>query len=600
MKHSAFPHRRIHFRHIRTELLVSYVLILLLPAILLGTCFLPLLDNMYVSQREADVLSTGRLLTENMRSALNGVGEVLSNFCSNNEIWNYFHHEYRYPDTSIKGYYTTMRPKLDSYMALHPEILSAVVYTTNPTVVTNESEICYLAPGSQMDLLARRMAEENRVMMLARLERGPYSGLYAIRSMRLYGKTVGVFCVQLDTGWFIRLMGGDTGEGSCSLVDPEGAVILSTREQLMGQPLADTDLRDVTDRERSAVELDSAAQMAWSLPFPVRFQEESWQLILTIPAEELYMVARTNVTWLALLTALMIILMALLSIIFSRQLTRRLSVIKEGIEQVEKGDFSVRVRVEGRDEVATLGSMLNHMTERLDVLVDENAGRQVQIRALQLAEKEAQLSALQSQINPHFLFNTLEAIQYGIETGAKETSEIVQLLARNLRRLASQERKTTSLREELVSVEEYLRIQKFRYGERLRYHIRVDETLMTLCIPNLLLQPLVENAVSHGIARRAEGGTVSISGVRREGVIVLSVHDDGAGMDELTREELRRSLSKPIGQAGGCIGVKNVADRVQLYYEDRAAFTWESQENDHTTMTITIREEVQHAHPDCG
>ena len=149
----------LHFRHIRTKLLVSYVLILILPFTFLSVCFIRALGEMYVEQKERDTLSTVQVLSENIRYTLGGVSDVLADFCSNIEVWNYLCHDYRYPDSSIEGYYNVIRPKIDNYKALHPEILEATVYTRNETIITNTSDMQFLVPGSWEAQLMARMEE---------------------------------------------------------------------------------------------------------------------------------------------------------------------------------------------------------------------------------------------------------------------------------------------------------------------------------------------------------------------------------------------------------------------------------------------------------
>lgn len=580
----------LSFRHIRTKLLVSYVLILILPFTFLSVCFIRALGEMYVEQKESDTLATMQVLSENLRYTLGGVSDVLSDFCSNIEVWNYLCHDYRYPDSSIEGYYNVIRPKIDNYKALHPEILEATVYTRNETIITNTSDMQFLVPGSWEEQLMARMDANLTLWTLETRPERKGQALYAVRIMRPYGKTVGLFSLKLNTKSLMRLLGEGDNSGSLSIVREDGCIVLSTSDQLMGHLLQDTALA----QGRSLV-LDGILQQAVSTNFLVRHSASPWQLIQTSSVEDVHLVARTNMTLLTVMGISMLTLMCILAVFFSHGLTTRLSTIRKGIAKVEEGDFSVSIAIKGKDEIAALGGMLNHMVARLDALVTENARIRMQQRELELAQREAQLNALQSQINPHFLFNSLEAILYGIRTKSNETEHVVQMLARNLRRLASWEHETTCLQDELLYIDEYLQIQKFRYGDLLRYVVNVEPELMNLHIPNLLLQPLVENAVTHGIAMKSGGGTVTICGRRDMGKIILSVEDDGAGMNEVSQEELRQSLSRPVGQAGPCIGLKNVYDRIRLYYAEKARFIWESKEGEYTRMTLILLEEEKRA-----
>ena len=594
MKRTERAQKGYHFRHIRTRLLFSYALILIIPCLILGVVFLSSLDRAYSAQRERDTYSTMEVLGENLKSTLGGLSNVLADGCSNIDLWYYLCHSYRYPESSIGGYYSIVRPLMDNYRKLHPEITSTRIYTTNPDVVTNNQELCRLEEGSWEAAQMQRLEEEQRVWLMDWQGTPGASPLMGVRTMRLYGKTVGVFCLQLDQKKLMSLMGAGS-TGSVSLVQDGGYIILSTAMELTGKTMAEVGL-DSND----VLSLEGIRQKVFTIPFQVGDGSDGWLLMRTVPLEEIDLVARAQMSYLMMLGASMVILMMVLSIVFSFSLTSRLSEIRHVMTDMKSSDFSVRIPVKGDDEIAGLAVSFNQMMDRLEGLVEESARISTQKKEAELTQREAQLNALQSQINPHFLFNALEAIQYGIRDNPVETERVLQMLARNLRRLASWEREKITLEEELRFVEEYLQIQRFRYGERLHYTIEVDDSLWQLEIPNLLLQPLVENAVIHGVAMKAGGGTVSVS-ARDEGrMIVFTVHDDGAGMSELEQEELRQSLSRPTGAPGPCIGLKNVYDRLTLCYGGHARFAWESHENEFTTMRILLEKEDAHARIDRG
>lgn len=595
MKHAVFRKKGRHFRHIRTRLFYSYALILVVPCMILGIVFLNFLDHVYTEQKEKETLSNLEVLGENMKFMLGSLSDVLEDGCSNIDLWYYLYHNYQYPESSIGGYYSTVRPLLDNYRKLHPEILAAKLYTVNPMVVTNNQELCRLEEDSWESRLLKRLEQERRVWILEWKPDSSGPILTAARGLRLYGKTVGLFCLELDQKRLLNLIGEESDMGSVSMIQSDGVIVLSTAEELTGRQLTETLIG-----ENDTLELNGHRQKAFFVSFRVNDGGNGWKLMRTVSLEEIDLVARANISYLLLLGAVMVFLMLLLSIIFSFGLTSRLSEIQHVMTDMKSGDFSMRIPVKGDDEVASLAVSFNRMMDRLTDLVEENARISIQKKEAELAQREAQLNALQSQINPHFLFNALEAIQYGIRDNPDETERVLRLLARNLRRLASWERETIALRDELRFVEEYLQIQKFRYGDRLHYRLDVEQQLLQTEIPNLLLQPLVENAVIHGIAMKSCGGTVSIAVQTANEQISLTVHDDGAGMNELEQEELRQSLSRPVGISGSCIGLKNVYDRLQLYYNGKAAFLWESRENEFTTMKILLPKEAVHARPDCG
>ncbi|MCE5342150.1 MAG: histidine kinase [Eubacteriales bacterium] len=590
------------FRHIRSKLLFSYVFILIIPCVLLGYGFLHVFDQMLVRQKLQDSEKEALVLSENMEYTLNGITDVLSDFCSDAEVWAYFHHQYTYPDSSIKGYYNLIQPAINRYLKLHSEILSASLYTNNPTVVTNQSEIHALVSGSEEENLMKHLLDNRLVWTMVSIEQKGQPRLVAARVLSLYQQPVGLFCVRIDPDSLQRLVGTEREAGSASIISHEGRIVLSSVESLIGQNATDTELAQALNHtQEGEAELTLAGQKheAIIIPFQVDDCNTDWYLVQTETAEELHRLANANSTVVSGLGFIILTLMGLLSVWFANGLTRRLSTISSGIAQVSMGDFSVRVNVGGEDEVSALATSLNGMTGRLDNLVNENAEIRIQKRELEIAEREAKLYALQSQINPHFIFNTLEAVQFGIHTHLTGTEGIVNLLARNLRRIASWESDTVRLCDELVNIDEHLKIQQFRYGDKLRYRIDVAPDVMNIVMPKLLLQPLVENAVTHGVAMKLGGGTVTVSGRREKDTVILSVEDDGVGMDELTREELRQTLHLGTRANLHGIGLKNVYDRLMLYYGDKARFDLISAENEGTRVTLTLLEVAPDASVDC-
>lgn len=181
---------------------------------------------------------------------------------------------------------------------------------------------------------------------------------------------------------------------------------------------------------------------------------------------------------------------------------------------------------------------------------------------LRAAAIEAELRALRAQINPHFLFNTLNAIAALIASDPKRAEMMVQRLSDVFRYvLVVTEKETVTLDEELTFLDSYLRIERVRFGEKLTIHENVDATVRSIRVPGLILQPLVENAIKHGLAPRRENGVLEISVSRNDGFLILSIADDGEGFS------VDRHGKVILGREG--IGVKNVRERIEKMYDGK-------------------------------
>jgi two-component system, sensor histidine kinase YesM len=271
----------------------------------------------------------------------------------------------------------------------------------------------------------------------------------------------------------------------------------------------------------------------------------------------------------------------------SYRLNRPLAALKNKMRLVEQGDFKQRVQVETEDEIGQLSRNFNRMVERIDRLVEE-------VYVIGLREKEAELAALQSQINPHFIYNTLESINMlAIRRESELVSDMVTALGRLLRYTVGHDRRTVRLGDELETALAYVKIQQLRYGERLRVLFDVEPVLLRQTVPKLLLQPMIENAIYHGIGDSEEGGTIWINAVAFEDVLLLTVRDDGRGMSEAEMEELRTSiarssLSSPQEKDGHGVALRNIYQRLALMYGDTFELHVDGSPGAGTAFTITI------------
>lgn len=290
-----------------------------------------------------------------------------------------------------------------------------------------------------------------------------------------------------------------------------------------------------------------------------------------------------------------ILFISLLSLIFATFLIRiittsissRLELLERHIRKVKKQRFEALRCKEGNDEIGSLIREFNNMTARLKELIEKEMLSEIQKKTLEVEKKQAEINALQSQINPHFLFNTLDSIRMrSVLKNELETAEIIKYLTRTLRRLIYWGNDITTVQEEINFVEDFLKIQQYRFGEKLTYEILVEEDAKNCLIPKMTIQPLVENACIHGIEEKEDNGRVIVRVRKEEIKLLIEVSDNGIGMDERKLEELYANLNNPMYDKS--IGLKNVYRRLMLYYNDNAEFYIESSVKKGTTVIIKL------------
>ncbi|MDA3958997.1 sensor histidine kinase, partial [Oceanispirochaeta sp.] len=275
--------------------------------------------------------------------------------------------------------------------------------------------------------------------------------------------------------------------------------------------------------------------------------------------------------WLLLFCIFLAVLLALL---VSRSISRPVHSLTLAMGRVESGDLKVRIFDDRKDEIGLLFKRFNIMTGRIETLMVETREEQEKLRV-------AERKALQAQINPHFLYNTLNTIKSIAKLeGIDQITTIVTQLGKLLRHTIENENEIVPLKASLELIESYLAIQKIRFGKRLSYSIHVPDRYSQQPVPKLILQPLVENAVIHGLEQKMEPGMITLTAWDQEGDLILEVRDDGEGM----------SIQWSANEAAGShsVGLSNVHRRLELLYGEPYGLTIESQPGEGTIIRVRI------------
>ena len=379
----------------------------------------------------------------------------------------------------------------------------------------------------------------------------------AIRSIRLINRWFspgGYLLVKIRKDYFSSLL-MDPAEGMMLLADRQGRLVVGNAE-----PAAD--LPALLKHDKRTVEIGRREYVMVKKPS----DSTGWTVLILTPVAQL----SEGVTVLrnallvsgAIGTALFLVLSFMLSTMITdplRKLIRTMRSSRRGILQASTVSSSNR---EIRELNHTYNQMVSHINELIRVVYEK-----------ELLQSQTEIRALQAQINPHFLFNTLDTLYSSLEEkGDQELADLVMAMARLFRYTISKpgDDEWVTLREELEQVERYLRIMQARIGSRLSWRVEADPAALSVRIPKLTIQPLVENAIQHGVETKIGQGEVVISaGLTDEGRrLKVSVRDNGIGMDEERLEEVRRLLEGDgrISARGAGMGLVNVHRRIRLHY----------------------------------
>lgn len=278
----------------------------------------------------------------------------------------------------------------------------------------------------------------------------------------------------------------------------------------------------------------------------------------------------------------MSILVTMLAVFLTNGALRPMRELSHATGQIAQGNFEARASVDTGDEFEILATEFNDMARNMQSMID-------QIKADERKMRQADLRLLQEQINPHFLYNTLDTIVWLVEANQPQQAvDMIVTLSNFFRLVLSKGKEYITIQEEQRHVQSYLDIQKVRYHDILEYEINIDQVLYEYSILKMTLQPLVENALYHGIKYKRAKGRIYITGELDNGEVILTVQDNGVGMEAGDLVALREQIDRPCQETEKGFGLANVNERIKMYYGMQYGLSITSEKGKGTKVTVTI------------
>ena len=282
------------------------------------------------------------------------------------------------------------------------------------------------------------------------------------------------------------------------------------------------------------------------------------------------------------LVAAVVFVIIITSSVVLKSITNPLERLCRVTERIARGEFTARARIDTQDEIGVLSDSVDDMADRLRIMVN-------QIKEDERKMRHAELRLLQEQINPHFLYTTLDTIVWLIEGNDPDKAvSMVVSFSEFFRLVLSKGKEFITIREEKMHIRSYLEIQQVRYRDILEYDIDIDPELYPFRILKLTLQPLVENSLYHGIKYKRAKGKISIIGKREGNLIRFIVQDNGVGMEPEDLEKLRKEINRPCQETEKGFGLANVNERIRMNFGMQYGMQIDSVKNEGTVVSITI------------
>lgn len=574
---------------LRTKLFLSFGCVALIPVLIVGVFLTSELRNMAMDNAQKQITANVDRVKKRTGELLDVPLDIAYRLSNDSRLEEAANHRYVSVYDVVQAYWNY--PDFREFVRLYREISSIRLYIDNPTVLDNWEFL--QADGTVTQEPWYRTALAQKGMVCWNYIRDNRDGRYYLSLIRKVNffkqRTSGVLVVNVNTDRLNGILNQESFE--TLIVDENDNIVASNRTELLGQTLNDLNFKAESAAGPGFYDVSIDGK-----PFTMLIDD--WQpggslnslRIISIFSVESIVKEPNRIIMLASAVILSALIMAILLIYyFSRLLTGRMLQLSKHISKVGSGNLGATLVIDGKDEIGQLARQFNHMVRNINDLMSEVQESNRQKNAILLKQNEIKFKMMASQINPHFLFNALESIRMKAHVrGQADISQVVRLLGKMMRKNLEVGNRRISLQSELETVSCYLVIQKFRYDDRLAYELHIDPKADLVQIPPLIIQPLVENSVVHGLENRIDGGMVRVDVRIEDGLLKVQVSDNGAGISKTRMHEIRQMLESKDDYESNNIGMRNIHLRLKLTYGPECGLTLASQEGFGTQISFEI------------
>jgi len=384
-----------------------------------------------------------------------------------------------------------------------------------------------------------------------------------------------------------------TPHSTLYILDSQDEVIASTNAKARGTLVKDVlsmDKENLLNGVKTTIDGEHILVQVKGLE-----QADGWRIVSMIPVHELTADMNPMRKVGIIVGVGIILILIMMGVFFMNNLMNPLMGLVMDMKRVGRRDRGFRIKVRSTNEVGSLASDINRMMDEMEEMTRDMFNTQARLYKSELSQKQAEFSALQSQINPHFLYNTLNCISsIGLEYGSREIAQITSNMSKIFRYSIEQD-ELVRIKDEVDCIQAYIKIISIRYDNKFAMNMDVEEGLLEMRTPKMILQPIVENSVYHGLERMDHGGELQVTGSRDEqGDVCFRITDSGKGMEpeELAALQVKLDMDYqeygPNGQSAKSIGLTNIHNRLRLLFGERYGIAIESRTGYGTTVTVKI------------
>lgn len=569
-----------------------FIFCVLLPILCSGMWFM-ISTNSRISKSEEENLNREHLrISEEVKNIFDTALKNANIVLADPNVAEFISHSY----SSEREFYETlieseMKGYFDRYTSLDDSFMAMTIYTDNYTI-TDCEVLCKLDDAKMNSIWYNTVKEVFEQVVVVPDEYRGYHGQSDDRTISLVkhqvyngddGKINGYIKIDINLNKLARKLNNKNENMFFYLYSEKNKCYVDPIKKVMFD--YDTSIKD-TVGEYDAFIVDTYISSGRYLSGWKLFGKCEWGYIKSMQ--------RINMVITLLICAGFGLIALLLVYLIYVSNIDRIERLKQGMHDIVSENFNKIEGDCGSDEIADLICSYNDMTDRMNSLINNVYKLEIDNKSIETEKVKAELKYLQSQLNPHFIFNVLSAMHIeALKNGCKQLGDHIFGLASIIRRMLDWTDEFKPLYEEIDFVKTYLNLEKFRFGDKFAYEINADNEALEIKMPVMIVQPLIENSCRHGLQGKTGQRRLRLDVAKSGGILEIKVFDNGKGMTREALERLRSSLGTE--DFDGHIGVKNIYKRLRLYFGDKANMEIDSAENEWTCVTLTIKIEESKA-----
>lgn len=587
--------KRFQLNTIKKKLYVIYVGLLFVPIILVGYYISVEIRSEQINTKIEEIEQSTIRTKQDLMSTFELLIRISDWIYQDERLAEIVEREYDSVYEVIQSY--EMYTQFSDYLKYYPEIDYVRFYSDNPTLLSSVGLYPVTSEITQQEWYQDTLDKRGQIVW--RIIEDPITHQYNLnltRSVFRNNRLVGVLSIAVANETIDTIL---ASSGNSAFLTLDDHLIFSAT-----QPEATEEVYDyyrLMELEKDNLELinenaDSVQGSSSQLTFMVqqiplnKSLISDFKIVSTVPTQSITEEANRVLVTGYLLIGLVFLLSLFILNRFIDHFNRRVLVLKESMTKVARGDFEIPEEVQGNDEISDIYHELQTTMGSLQNLLQERYQHELDQKNWEIVKKEAEFKLLASQINPHFLYNTLETIRMkALKNQDREVAETVKILSKLMRKALERDRDEILLSEDLKFIEMYLQIQQLRFGDRIAYTIRQNTQADYWILP-LLIQPIVENAFIHGVEKVRGEVEVWIEVFEKESDLEIIIRDNGAGIEANRLATLRQMLAE--GEGANRIGVNNVQQRIKHYYGEVYGLSIESVLGEGTQVTLHLPQKI--------